>query len=719
MKQILNADKPIKNVDEDLLGREYFAKKFANAIGDMKSKDGLVIGVYGKWGSGKTSLVNMALKELETTSDNVVVKFLPWNYSSADILIPEFFSCLEAEINGKHKDISKTIGKALINYKETFLLLKPVPKVGGILAKAGMLLSDNLGRYLSREHTVADRKEKLETALLGLDKRIIVVIDDIDRLDKACIRNIFQLVKQVADFSNITYILLMDDEVVSKALEDVQTGNGYDYIEKIVQVPISVPEIFNQKLSEILFNKLNVEVGVGNEVDSRYWQFIYSNCVEHCINNLRDINRLINISSFKINLLKNEICIEDIIALSAIEMKEPELYKWIINNMYSLCGGGMHYADTYGMKPDDIRKRYEDQLQRITSDVKWAMTCVAALFPSFATHIGEYTSSGGLYDESELRAFNRISARDKLELYLGMDVQALPISRNTMIRIVKDLDENKIKEIIEQLINEQGIGYFLDELKAIDSEIPDERTEMFMDIMLSFKTRLWVDTGNLFSRGRDSYRAKSIFDDLYIRLSETERSNYLCDRMAKADEAKLEAIGEKVIELLEAYGKIGENPKDNTMKQLVSIVDLPIVENNFYERIKVLAKNKAIHLENDISTIEFYWRNKDKQDYENYLKILFAEDKIAKLKYVAKRAGTWANTKESGYTYRHSDIGNYVSMEDIEDTINSLDKSILINDFTDTQLIKLATLILEEFYSKGEVSSDEAKKMVEEWKNSR
>lgn len=58
----------------------------------------------------------------------------------------------------------------------------------------------------------------LEDALIQAEKKIIIVIDDIDRLANSQIRDVFQLVKQVADFPNVIYLLAMDREVVRRAL---------------------------------------------------------------------------------------------------------------------------------------------------------------------------------------------------------------------------------------------------------------------------------------------------------------------------------------------------------------------------------------------------------------------------------------------------------------------------------------------------------------------
>lgn len=318
--------------------------------------------------------------------------------------------------------------------------------------------------------------------------------------------------------------------------------------------------------------------------------------------------------------------------------------------------------------------------------------------------------------DSELRATKRISSEDRFMLYFGMDVDSLPISRNMMKKIVLESDEKQIKEIIEKMIQSNSIAYFLDELRAIDKVIPDERVELFMDVILKYKTDFWKDSENIFIRGRDSYRAQYIFDDLFIRLSIDARFEYLCTRIESADDAILEAIGEKVNELLTSYGLIGKNPKIDTTKQLIPMEKLQQVEELFGRRIESLATQQSIHLEKELRNIEFYWLNRDEQGHNNYLKTIF-KDRTVMLKYVAKRAGTWSNSTENGFSYKNSGIEKYVCIKDIKELIGNYDKSKMMNEFTETQMIKLATLVLEDFDNEENVTSARAKELVEEWKN--
>ena len=98
-----SSDRPITNYNDDLLGRADFAKQLGKAVFEYPCSDGLVIGLYGKWGSGKTSVVNMAIQEIESQSKGsdsapYIFKFAPWNYSDKDNLISQFFNCLKNRV---------------------------------------------------------------------------------------------------------------------------------------------------------------------------------------------------------------------------------------------------------------------------------------------------------------------------------------------------------------------------------------------------------------------------------------------------------------------------------------------------------------------------------------------------------------------------------------------------------------------------------------------
>lgn len=99
-----STDRPIDKEEQDLLGRSSFSNQLGKAIYEYDGHEGLVIGLFGKWGTGKTSVINMAINEinkLAESDDNkpMIMRFTPWNYSDKDNLISLFFQSLKIKID--------------------------------------------------------------------------------------------------------------------------------------------------------------------------------------------------------------------------------------------------------------------------------------------------------------------------------------------------------------------------------------------------------------------------------------------------------------------------------------------------------------------------------------------------------------------------------------------------------------------------------------------
>lgn len=103
-----SVDQPINDKEDDLLGRKTFSEYLGKAIYEHDQKAGLVIGLYGKWGTGKTSVINMTenvIKKLAKKDKNepLIIKFAPWSYSDKDDLISLFFQSLRNKIENPIK----------------------------------------------------------------------------------------------------------------------------------------------------------------------------------------------------------------------------------------------------------------------------------------------------------------------------------------------------------------------------------------------------------------------------------------------------------------------------------------------------------------------------------------------------------------------------------------------------------------------------------------
>lgn len=90
-----DADLPIKKSERDLVGRMSFVENLSGLLKSAASPDPLVIGLYGAWGSGKTSVINLVENELccgreDDGTQLAIVCFEPWSYLAAEQLLAQF-----------------------------------------------------------------------------------------------------------------------------------------------------------------------------------------------------------------------------------------------------------------------------------------------------------------------------------------------------------------------------------------------------------------------------------------------------------------------------------------------------------------------------------------------------------------------------------------------------------------------------------------------------
>jgi len=272
----LPGDNPIRNCGDDVLERSGRADAFARQVLDLDASEGAAVGVFGPWGSGKTSFLNLARKTFENKCVPVL-DFNPWLLSGTEQLVERFFAELSASMG--MKDELKEIGDALGKYGAALnavagvaSALFAVPQLAEII-KA---LPDIAGSD-SRPKSVEELRKTMEGALRERDKPIVVILDDVDRLSAPEIREVFKLVRLTASFPNLIYIVSCDRLRVEQALGE-QGLSGRDYLEKIIQLPFNLPEIPEHLLRQQIFEAIeNALADLQNPepVDKDVWSDVY------------------------------------------------------------------------------------------------------------------------------------------------------------------------------------------------------------------------------------------------------------------------------------------------------------------------------------------------------------------------------------------------------------------------------------------------------------
>jgi KAP-like P-loop domain-containing protein len=317
-----DADRPIASPDQDRLQRTAFADALATQIA-AADDDGLVIALTGPWGSGKTSLLNLTDNSLRA-SGVVVVRFNPWFFSGTENLVRSFFDELGAQLS-ETPGPAQALGAQLKRYGAILRPLRFIPVAGTWADRAGELatiVGDAVAKDDRSLHRVrADLEGELEKA----GERIVVMIDDIDRLTKDEIREVMQLVRLVGEFPRIVYVLAFDPGHVAAALSDGEPEQGRRYLEKIVQLAYEVPAISDAELMGLLREVARrVLDSPSTEADA-----IVHTIVAPLVTNIRDVRRYANVLPFALHIVGDEVNPVDVLALEAIRLFRPAWYERI------------------------------------------------------------------------------------------------------------------------------------------------------------------------------------------------------------------------------------------------------------------------------------------------------------------------------------------------------------------------------------------------------
>lgn len=441
----LATDTPIKAREQDLIGRIPFAERLADILKSAAGPESLVIGLYGPWGSGKTSVINLVENALSRKDDDgkagvSVVRFEPWNYLTAEQLLAQFLKEVEGALDkdayGRRKLFGKLRGKrpevlnAFAAYSEALLMtagaaasLAGAPLAGVAVPAFGNRLTSRLRKSADRAGSVSAKKQRLEEELLKFDGRVVVIIDDIDRLPNDQVRMVFQLVASLAKLPKINYLLSFDEEVVTRALSEVQKCDGAEYLEKVVQVPVRLPSISSGDLERILLKDIDAIFEAFSyrreDLDDKRWNGVCLTFLNNRFSTIREVRRFSNALKAKLSILPRFCCFEDVVALAVLELKVPKVVDWVRVHKDFLCGTIGSSSYTISGDPKDTLANLKERFSGLvpSSEAKWAVEAVCRLFPRVANKSG--MSHCVYYSRKSLNAIWRA---DSFDLYFHSNI---------------------------------------------------------------------------------------------------------------------------------------------------------------------------------------------------------------------------------------------------------------------------------------------------------
>lgn len=388
--------KPCSGLNEDCLNWQHYINGICACIQQtFANNENVCIGIVGEWGHGKTSAINMCLEQLKgkykkqgfellgcfiffviclcvlaifiilllksfdfvdrnLVSLNVVlillllicifykkykyllkktkekfiklwkyftvknqlveIHFSPWNCTSKEQLLEEYLKLLSNQLNF----VIPNIAPKLLQYANIV---------------TGIDLCGYLGNFFTKKD-ISTLKNEIEEILYQTDKKIIVVIDDFDRIQGEEIFNLLKLIGIIANFPNIVNIVAYDKKYICDNLNTYfNSNNAEKYIQKIIPFEFPLPqishtkmqELFNVEFKEIIDNTIYNELGLNDN---------FSNTIGGYLKNIRDLKQLLSAFEFHYKTFKHQginINITDLLFITAIKTFNYNLWLSIYN----------------------------------------------------------------------------------------------------------------------------------------------------------------------------------------------------------------------------------------------------------------------------------------------------------------------------------------------------------------------------------------------------
>lgn len=475
-------DRAIEKSGDDALDRAPFVESLIRAVvhtdRDLHGKvvgrcsTGFVVGLTGEWGLGKSSVLNLVKEQLDSYEHVAVAAINPWLFNNRDDLLKGYFNALRDALGKTLKERARDVQTQLEKYKGAI-------GVGGTVAAAAIDLHGGSGVASSfwkqKGKPIVDKITKavdqspdqerkiLETKLKAAKIAVVVLIDELDRVEDDEVRAVAQLVKAVGDIKGISYLVAYDPKRVAQALgrgsdaAERQTS-GEAYLEKIVQFAVPLRPLFEEDARALLSAALR-DNGANLPAAENEYQIAILNELIRVVRTPREIKRLIGAFGVLEEIVRGEICPYDILGYSWLATKAPALRDAIARDLETIVNdpGEMELYRRVLARGTNGKKQ-ENLADLLGAAAAPHESMLKLLFPRFGE---DDKTDGG----------NRIGKRRNLVrlLYLGNPPGMMPRTEIERLWSINSIEHSM--QAIRPLLAAERVSGILDRLSDILTQL--------------------------------------------------------------------------------------------------------------------------------------------------------------------------------------------------------------------------------------------------------
>lgn len=493
-------DRPLTSPQDDLLERDAFVEGLVRTlITDRQDADGnivgrkstgYVVGLTGQWGSGKSTILHFVEAELLKLEHVTVALFNPWIFKGRDELLAGFFVALRDALGKSRKENVRDLRATLHQYWSAITFIGKggaavVDLMGGSGAASAIITTgvESLDPGLPPPLSPLQERRSLESKLRKADQAVVVLIDELDRVEDDEVRAVAQLIKAVGDIDGISYLVAYDDQRVVEALgrgdtKEERHTSGAHYLEKIIQYPVPVRPIFHADAKALLEAALsansNSDFDWDELVEDKIFRWILFD-----IETPRDVKRLVGSYSIIHEAVRGEINRLDVLAYCWILVKCPLLRKAISENIDKVVDDpSLEEMYARGLEGMSGGHRAPSVEKVLGSSAKKYSRLLGLLFPRFSGARGAEEFYG-----------DRISARQNLIrlLYLGNPPDMVP--RRVIEQLWRQEEPDAILDAFQVHSTKSTIRPLINRVEDLVESLPPEGDSRFWCSLSKFLVR--------------------------------------------------------------------------------------------------------------------------------------------------------------------------------------------------------------------------------------
>jgi hypothetical protein len=323
-------ERPIETERDDGLLRKELVTQLLDALIEPGGRaTGAVLGLAGPSGAGKSSVLNMVgeLAELHHPSA-VVIRFNPCLANPRNGLVYAFFAeamaALDANADSRscqQPDKLRNLRQTLYKYTKRVAPPDSILLCDGGAAAAGL---DTLRQSPPSGDTLHQTRAALGRELDESETNVLVLIDEIDRLDEREVTVVARLVRVVANFERFSYLLAYDPQRIVRALGKDDGASGRAALEALVEQQVALPAALLRQIRRLVSQRFNELVDEPDEHRQRL-NLLITILLPGILGTMRDAKRLLGGFEMLHRMLRFEVDEVDLLGWAAIQTKFPEI----------------------------------------------------------------------------------------------------------------------------------------------------------------------------------------------------------------------------------------------------------------------------------------------------------------------------------------------------------------------------------------------------------